>query len=152
MKLQPYLDRMGIQYEVKHHPTAYTAQDLAHAEHASGHQVIKPVLIEADGQFVVCALPASQRIDLAQLRLELGADEMHVADEQTLREVFDDCELGAEPPIGAIFGLPTVMDDSLFGQREVVFQTGSHDEAVRMTLSDYRRIAQPGIAHFTQHA
>jgi Ala-tRNA(Pro) deacylase len=139
---------MGITYRTLHHDTAYTAQDLAQKEHVSGHKVIKPVLVEADGQFVLCALPASYRIDLKALQSELGADQMRVVDERTLRDVFEDCEVGAEPPIGAIFGIPTIMDESLSAQEQVTFQSGTHAEAVTMRLDDYRRIAQPGVGHF----
>ena len=152
MRLQPYLDRMGIQYQMLRHDEVYTAQDLAQTEHVSGHKVIKPVLVQADGQFVLCAVPASCRVDMNELRKQLGAEEMKLADEQTLAQVFEDCELGAEPPIGAIFGLPTVMDDSLADQETVTFQSGSHAEAITIALSDYRRIAQPGIAHFARMA
>ena len=148
MRLQSYLDQLGISYRLSQHDTAYTAQDLAQKEHVSGHRVIKPVLIEADGQFVLCALPASYRVDLDALRTELGADEMHMADEAALQDVFEDCELGAEPPIGAIFGIPTVMDDSLANQEHVMFQSGTHDQCITMRMEDYRRIAQPGVGHF----
>ena len=148
MRLQAYLERMGIPFEMHRHESAWTAQDLAEREHVSGHRVIKPVLVRADGQFLLCALPASHRVDLRALRIELGCDKMDLADEQTLGEVFEGCEVGAEPPIGAIFGLPTVMDESLFSQDRVMFQAGSHSEAVTMSLADYRRIAQPGVAHF----
>jgi Ala-tRNA(Pro) deacylase len=150
MRLQAYLERMEIPFETHSHEAAWTAQQLAQMEHVSGHRVIKPVLVEADGELLLCALPASMRIDLNALRAELGCEEMHLADEQTLRDVFDDCELGAEPPIGAIFGLPTVMDESLFRQDKVMFQSGSHLQSVSLSLSDYRRIAQPGVAHFSR--
>jgi Ala-tRNA(Pro) deacylase len=150
MKLQPYLDRMGIHYQMRRHDTAFTAQDLARKEHVSGHQVIKPVLVQVDGQFVLCALPASARVDLLELRKELGAEEMKLADERTLEQVFENCEVGAEPPIGAIFGLPTVMDDSLTDMEQVTFQAGTHADAVTIAMADYQRIAQPGIAHFAR--
>jgi Ala-tRNA(Pro) deacylase len=139
---------MGIPYRLSHHDTAFTAQDLAQKEHVSGHKVIKPVLMEVDGQFVLCALPASYRIDLDALRRELGAEDMRMADEATLQDIFEDCEIGAEPPIGAIFGIPTIMDESLASQEQVTFQTGSHAESVTMRMDDYRRIAQPGVGHF----
>jgi Ala-tRNA(Pro) deacylase len=139
---------MGISYRMSQHDMAYTAQDLAHKEHISGDRVIKPVLIEADGQFVLCALPASYRIDLDELQRELGITEARVVDERKMQEVFEDCEVGAEPPIGAIFGIPTIMDDSLSALEQVTFQAGTHDEAVTMRLDDYYRIAQPGVGHF----
>jgi Ala-tRNA(Pro) deacylase len=148
MDLQSYLDGFNVRYLVTEHPVAYTAQSLAEAEHVSGHQVIKPVLVEADGQMVLCALPACDRVDLEALRESLEVEYIRLADEAALREVFRGCELGAEPPIGALFGLPTIADESLLMQRKVTFQAGNHHEAVTMSMDDYRRLAQPGIGRF----
>ena len=152
MDLQSYLDRFNVDYEVTDHPVAYTAQALAQAEHVSGHRVIKPVLVECDGQMVLCALPASGRVDLEALRDDLDADNIRLVDEETLKRVFHDCEVGAEPPIGALFGLPTIADESLLSQENVTFQAGTHHEAVTMSMDDYRRLAQPGIGRFAIHA
>lgn len=152
MDLQSYLDRFNVRYQITEHPVVYTSQGLAQAEHVSGHQVIKPVLVEADGQLILCALPACDRVDLEALREELEAEDVRLAHEEDLRQVFRGCELGAEPPIGALFGLPTIADESLMGQRKVTFQAGNHREAVTMTMEDYRRLAQPGVGHFAIHA
>jgi Ala-tRNA(Pro) deacylase len=151
MNLQEYLDAQGVHYRVSRHPTVYTAQDLAAVEHVPGKQVIKPVIVEADGQFVMCALPAPYRVDLDELRSQLEAQQVRLADERTLREMFPDCELGAEPPVGRLFNMPTVMDESLCKDDHVTFQAGTHDAAVTMSLADYRRIAQPEVAHFGRH-
>ncbi|HEY7120078.1 MAG TPA: YbaK/EbsC family protein [Tepidisphaeraceae bacterium] len=148
MDLQSYLDRFNVRYHVTEHPVAYTAQALAEAEHVSGYQVIKPVLIECDGQMILCAVPACGRVDLEALRDNLDADYVRLASEDALKEVFRGCEVGAEPPIGALFGLPTIADESLLGQRKVTFQAGNHHEAVTMSMDDYRRLAQPGIGRF----
>jgi Ala-tRNA(Pro) deacylase len=152
MDLHSYFDRFDVRYQVTEHPVTFTAQGLAQAEHVSGHQVIKPVLVEADGQMILCALPASGRIDLEALREDLEVDSVRLVNEETLREVFRDCEVGAEPPIGALFGLPTIADESLLGQHKVTFQAGNHHEAVTMSMDDYRRLAQPGIGRFVIHA
>jgi Ala-tRNA(Pro) deacylase len=152
MDLQSYLDRFNVRYQLTEHPVTYTAQSLAQAEHVSGYQVIKPVLVEADGQMILCALPACDRIDLEALRDDLEAGSVRLADEDALRDVFRGCELGAEPPIGALFGLPTIADQSLLAQGKVTFQAGNHHESVTMSMDDYRRLAQPGIGRFAIHA
>jgi Ala-tRNA(Pro) deacylase len=152
MDLQSYLDRFNVRYLVTEHPVSYTAQSLAQAEHVSGYQVIKPVLVEADGQMILCALPACDRVDLEALRDDLEVDRVRLVEESALREVFLGCELGAEPPIGALFGLPTIADESLLTQRKVTFQAGNHHEAVTMSMDDYRRLAQPGVGRFAIHA
>lgn len=151
MNIQSYLDEKGVHYYVTRHSTAYTAQDLAAAEHVKGQRVIKPVIVQADGQFIMCALPATHRVDLNELKEQLRADDVKLADESTIGRMFPDCELGAEPPIGRIYGMPTLMDESLFADDKVMFQAGTHMDAVTMTLADYRRVAQPEVAHFGRH-
>ena len=151
MNLRDYLDEQGVQYQLSHHPTVYRSQDLAEVAHVPGQQVIKPVVIDADGQFVICALPACYRIDLDELRRHLQADRVRIVDEQTLGRLFPEIELGAEPPIGPLFGLPTVMDDSLAADEQVTFQAGTHQESVTMSMDEYCRIARPQIAHFGRH-
>jgi Ala-tRNA(Pro) deacylase len=151
MNLQSYLDELGVHYRLSRHEQTYTAQDLAAAEHVSGREVIKPVVVRADGQLVMCALPASYRIDLNELREQLMADDVSLADESAMKEMFPDCELGAAPPIGRLYGMPTVMDESLFADDKVTFQAGTHCDAVTMSLADYRRVAMPEVAYFGRH-
>jgi Ala-tRNA(Pro) deacylase len=151
MNLPSFLDEMGVNYRLSRHDTTYTAQDLAAAEHIPGRRVIKPVVVKADGQFVMCAIPASHRVDLDTLRAQLQAGDVQLADEMELARIFAECELGAEPPIGRMFGMPTLMDESLFADDRVTFQAGTHQDSVTMTLADYRRVAMPEVAYFGKH-
>jgi Ala-tRNA(Pro) deacylase len=148
MNLQSFLDDMGASYRVSHHPTAYTAQMLAEVEHVPGRKVIKPVVVQADGEFVMCALPASYRVDLDELKYQLQADDVKLVEEPRLAELFPGCELGAAPPIGRMYGMTTLMDESLVADDRVTFQAGTHEDAVTMSLAEYRRVAQPEMAHF----
>ncbi|MGA3067623.1 MAG: YbaK/EbsC family protein [Tepidisphaeraceae bacterium] len=149
MNLQMYLDEMGVHYSVSRHPSVYTAQALAEVEHISGRQVVKPVILEADGRFVLCAIPASYRIDLAKMHDLLHAQAVALAPEARLRDLFPDCELGAEPPIGRMYGLQTYIDTAVIADERVTFQAGTHQHSVTMRLADYRRITRPEIAQFS---
>jgi Ala-tRNA(Pro) deacylase len=151
MNVQSYLDQLGINYKISHHPTAYTAQDLAAAEHVPGRKVIKPVVVQADGHFVMCALPAPYKVDLDELRNQLDADDICLVEENKLQDLFPDCEVGAEPPIGRMFNMQTLMDESVMSDDQVMFQAGTHDDAITMSLADYRRAAMPEVAHFGRH-
>ena len=152
MNLQSFLDEMGANYRVSHHPTVYTAQMLAEIEHVPGRKVIKPVVVQADGEFVMCALPASYRIDLDELKDQLQASHVRLVEEPKLAELFPGCELGAAPPIGRMYGMTTLMDESLVADDRVTFQAGTHEDAVTMSLAENRRVAQPEMAHFGRHA
>jgi Ala-tRNA(Pro) deacylase len=151
MNLQSYLDELGVNYRVSQHQPTFTSQDLAAAEHIPGQKVIKPVVVRADGNWVMCVLPASHRVDLGKLRDQLQADEVMLADESALERLCPDCELGAEPPIGKLFGLPTLMDESVATDDVVTFQAGTHTNAVTMQLADYRRVTGAQTAQFGRH-
>ena len=148
MNVQSLLDQLDIKYRVSHHPTAYTAQMLAEIEHVPGRKAIKPVVVQADGEFVMCALPACYRVDLDELKHQLQVQHVRIVEEPKLNELFPDCELGAAPPIGRMYGMTTLMDESLTADDRVTFQAGTHRDAVTMSLAEYRRAAQPEIAHF----
>lgn len=149
MDLRTYLDQLGVNYAWMHHDPTYTAQGLAAREHVSGRRVVKPVVVNADGQFVMCALPSSRRIDIERLKEELHAHEARIATELDIQRLFVDCELGAEPPIGQLWGMPTILDDAVLGNDRVMFQAGTHQDGVEMQLDDYLHLAKPRICRFT---
>ena len=84
--------------------------------------------------------------------MEVGAEEIRLANEEELAGLCADCEPGAQPPIGWLFGLPTFMDESLFDDGQVTFQAGNHREAVTMSFMDYYRLAKPAFGHFGHEA
>src|SRR5918993_1691800 len=137
MNLKTFLDEMGVAYRTSRHDSAFTASSLAEKEHVKGRKVIKPVVVQADGEFYMCALPASHRIDMDALARQLEAHSVNLIEERRLAELFPDCELGAAPPIGRLYGLTTLMDESLVRDDHVTFQAGTHTDAVTMSLADY---------------
>ncbi len=152
MMLQDYLDSMGIAYRLSSHGTAYTSQDLAAQEHVTGKKVIKPVLISVDGKPCLCAIPANYRVDLMRVREQLHAHTVELLEEAQLQKLFPDCEIGAEPPVGKIYGLPTLMDTSLLSDDQVTFQAGNHTTSITLSMRDYQRLVEPQISDFSMHA
>lgn len=149
MTVREYLDAHGVKYEWMPHATSFTAPDLAQQLHQSGHHVVKPVVMEADGQFVMCAVPSCLKVDPERVRQALHADRVAMASEKQLASLFDGCELGAEPPIGEMFRMHTLMDDSLCDEPQLTFQAGTHRDAVTMPLGQFLKLAHPMIAPVT---
>ena len=151
MQITEYLDQKKVKYQVCSHRPAFTAQQIAAEEHVSGMDVAKPVIVQADGKYYMCVLPACCKVDLEMLRGHLSAGEVQLADEKEMAKLFPDCELGAEPPFGNLFNLPTIMDDTLGKDGFIVCQSGKHDQAVRMNLKDYEKLVHPKVVHFSYH-
>jgi Ala-tRNA(Pro) deacylase len=152
MRVTEYLEELGIGYEIREHRSTFTAQQMAAEEHVPGMTVAKPVVIKADNKFYMCVLPACYKIDFDILKEKIGARQVELADEKEMAQLFGDCALGAEPPLGNLYQLPTIMDESLEDDDEIVFQGGTHEQAIRLAMIDYKKLVQPKILAFSYHA
>ena len=151
MRVTEFLDKSAIPYEVKEHPPTFTAQEMAAVEHEPGQYVAKPVIIKADGEVMMRVLSACYKIDLGALKGQLGAQSVELVDEKEIGEIFSDCELGAEPPFGNLYDLPTLMDEALETDDHITFQAGTHDKSIRMSMDDYRKLVKPKVLGFSYH-
>lgn len=151
MRVIEFLDKSKVRFDVREHPPAFTAQQMAAVEHEPGKYVAKPVIVKADGKYLMCVLSACYKIDLAALKSQLGAKSITLAEEKETGALFDDCELGAEPPFGNLYDLQTIMDKALEKDDHITFQAGAHDKAIRMSMDDYRKLVQPKILEFSYH-
>jgi len=150
-KLRDYLDAHKTKYQVLTHSTAYTAQEVAETQHIPGRQVAKVVMVKKEnGTPVMLVLPASHKVNFAWLRDILHAP-VTLEQEREFRDLFPDCETGAEPPFGNLFDLETLVDTALTKDEEIVFNAGSHWQTVRMRYDDYARLVHPRIAKFAEH-
>ncbi len=127
-------------YEVHEHPLAFTTSRVAEVEHVSGKEVAKPVILLADDRFVMAVVPGHKHVDLNKAKEALGCEELRLAEEDEFASAFADCERGAEPPLGHLYGMKTVVDLRLDSPR-VTFRGGSHTQTITMGLEDYRLAA-----------
>lgn len=151
MRVKEFLDDSSISYDVMEHVPVFTAQQMAAVEHEPGKYVAKPVIVKVDGKSIMCVLAACYKIDLGELKEQLGAKNVELADEKEIGEIFGDCELGAEPPFGNLYDIPVIMDKALASDDHIIFQDGSHDHAIRLDMNDYRKLVEPKIMDFSYH-
>ena len=138
-----------IAYEVLVHPPAFTAQKRAKYLRLPGATVAKCVLLAGPAGFVLAVLPAPRHVDTEALAQALGGP-VRLADEREVAEVFRDCEWGVVAPFGTIYGLPTLLDESLAPDAWVVFELNTHSEAVRMRCRDFEELEKPRRLRFAR--
>ena len=143
-----YLKHHRVRYSVIQHPLAYTAQEEAAVAHVPGREWAKAVVCMADGQPVFAVLPATHQVDFACLRSAVQAKTVRLAQEAELQPLYSDCEVGAMPPFGPLYGHRVFVDASLTADPEIAFNAGSHREAIRMTYQDFEKLVNPTVADF----
>ena len=150
-KLKAMLDEAGVSYEVTKHPEAFTAQEVAAAEHVPGKAMAKVVIVLADKTPVMAVLPASYRVNFDKLKALLGAKKVSLASEEEFADLFPDSEIGAMPPFGGPADMPIYSDRVLEEDEKITFNAGTHTDTVTMAYTDYTRLAQPTLADFAEH-
>jgi Ala-tRNA(Pro) deacylase len=146
--LREYLDKNAIQYSVISHSPAFTAQGIAALVHVPGQELAKSVVVKLDGELALAVLPASFRVDLTSLEEQAGVKRADLASEEEFRDAFPECETGAMPPLGNLYGFKVYADESLTRDKQIVFNAGSHRELIRMSWADFQRLARPKIIQF----
>jgi Ala-tRNA(Pro) deacylase len=144
------LELRGIRFQELHHAEAFTAQQVAQREHFSGHRVAKVVVVMADGRPAELVLPASRHVDLARVKEALGAASVRLATELEMERYFTDCEVGAVPPLRHWENVAVLMDRSLQVDGDILFQAGTHTDAVRLNFRDWYDLVQPQVAEFCE--
>ena len=144
-RLRKFLDSRQAEFTLTTHPKAFTARELAVAEHLPPTEVAKAVVIFGDGAYHMIVVPASKLVDLHEVRPVLGLAQARLATEDELARLFPDCELGAMPPLGPIYGFPVYLDTTLAGQDMICFNAGTHREVLHMRTAEFRRLVSPHI-------
>lgn len=144
-RLTQYLEENNAKYAVLTHPKTYTASETAESTRIPGKKMAKAVIAQVDGDMKMIVLPATHEVDFNRIRDVLQAEEVRLADEDEFRDLFPDCEVGAMPPFGNLYDIDTLVDESLSDGEEIVFNAGSHREAVRMSYKDFEKLVNPQV-------
>ena len=144
-RLRSFFDSSHAEFTVTTHPKAFTAREVAVAEHLPPREVAKTVVVFGDGVYHMIVVPASRLVDLHEVRTALGLSTVRLATEDELGKLFPDCELGAMPPMGPIYGIPVYLDGMLAGQETLAFNGGTHRDEIHMATAEFRRIVEPRI-------
>jgi Ala-tRNA(Pro) deacylase len=148
--IHEFLRAAHIPYTVVPHRPAFTAQEEAAATHVPGRDWAKVVACFIDGEPVEAVVPAPAFVNLARLLELAGGHEIRLAEEEELRRLFPDCEVGAMPPFGPLYGHTVFVDAVLALEPEIVFNAGTHREAIAMRWNDFVKMINPIVGRFAE--
>ncbi len=145
LRLRKFLDSYNIRYILISHSVAYTAEGIAALTHIPGKEVAKTVIVKIDNALAMAVVSASQHVNLELLKAATKANVVQLAAENEFKSRFPDCETGAMPPFGNLYGMSVFADEVLSHDKEIVFNAGSHRELVRLAWEDFERLVQPKV-------
>jgi Ala-tRNA(Pro) deacylase len=146
--VQEFLRRANVPYSVFPHVRAYTAQEEAAVTHVPGRDWAKAVICFVDGEPIQAVVPADLVVDLDRLAVVAHATSIRLAEEDELGWLYPDCERGAMPPLGPLYRQTVYVDEALADEEHIVFNAGTHGDAVSMRYEDFAAIAHPIVGSF----
>ena len=149
-RIRDYLESQNVSYEMIHHSQAFTAQEVAHSLHVSGKRCVKAVVAEGDHKIVIVVMPASHRLNFQELKSAMKVNQLEMLVESELVGLFPDCDIGAVPPIGNLYGIDVWVDRAVASTEKIVFCAGTHEDCIRMRYSDFAKLARPFVGHFSE--
>jgi Ala-tRNA(Pro) deacylase len=144
-KLEEFLDSHHVKYVRIIHSPAYTAQKVAASAHIPGKELAKTVMVKIDGKMAMAVLPASKKVDFKLLREALGASQVELASEREFKDLFPNCDVGAMPPFGNLYGLEVYVAATLAEDEEIAFNAGSHTELIKLAYKDFEALVKPKV-------
>ena len=150
-KVKKYLKDAGLEYELITHDTVYTAQEVAASTHVRGKELAKAIMVKADGDMIMVVTPATRMIDFDLLKKVLGKEDVSLAREEEFADLFPDCETGAMPPLGKLYNVDVIVDESLAEDEEIVFNAGTHHDIIKISYADFKKLEKPKLAPVTTH-
>jgi Ala-tRNA(Pro) deacylase len=148
-KLKRFLDDESIEYVTITHSAAYTAQKIAASAHIPGKELAKTVMIRIDGKMAMAVLPASYKVDFELLKKASRAKTVELASEREFKDMFPECDIGAMPPFGNLYGMEVYVAESLAEDEEIAFNAGSHTELIKLAYKDFDRLVKPKVIKFS---
>lgn len=144
-KIKDFLESHNVKFSTINHSPAYTSQETAEASHISGKHLAKTVIIKVNGKLAMAVLPGNEHVNFAVLREVTGAAKVDLAAESEFKDKFPECELGAMPPFGNLYGLPVYVSSHLGNYDRIIFNAGSHSELIQMSYLDFEKLVKPNI-------
>ena len=149
--LHKYLAAENIQYDEIPHVYTMTSARAAQACHVPGDRVAKAIVLRRDGGYMLAVLPASHHLRMAELRERFG-DDVDMASEAELAELFMDCAQGAIPAAGKCYGLDSIIEDSIQKEPEIYMEAGDHETLLHLSRAQFARLTADAMhGRFSMH-
>jgi Ala-tRNA(Pro) deacylase len=145
-RLSSYLEQSGARYDIRSHAHSRNSAETARLAHVPQHQLAKSVILEDEYGLVQAVVPADTRVQLGALARMLGRSSLRLSDERRLGMMFDDCEVGAVPAFGMLWGLETVVDEDLERNSDIYVECGDHEQLLHLTRMHFNSLMR-GVRH-----
>ena len=143
--VEQHLNHAGVHYDLVHHPHSATSRQSARSAHLPPSQVAKAVMMRDGDRYLLCVIPSGNRLVFSWVNRYMGG-RYYLVDEDELGEIFDDCEVGAVPALGQVYGVPVIFDDALGKLDDIYLESGDHENLIHLDQGGFQTLMGPQVS------
>lgn len=145
------LDSRDVPHRLLRHEAVLTSEQASRVRGTPLEAGAKALVCHADDRVVLIVVPADARLDNRAFRQQAGVKNVRMIDAERVQELVG-APVGAVPPFGSLFGLPTYADHEVVERETIAFNIGARDVSVTMAGPDYAALEQPTLGRFARRA
>jgi Ala-tRNA(Pro) deacylase len=150
LTLLEYLEWENVEYDLLYHEPTYDSQNTAEAANVTGDNLAKCVVLEDENGFIMAVIPATHELDIEVLSQQLDRN-LQFASETEIEGLFEDCDVGAVPPLVGAYGYEAVLDETLIDCPDIYMEAGDHTELVRISGHDFQELMTDSQQGYFSH-
>lgn len=137
--IETHLGKSGIDFNIIPHPHSSNSLQTARLAHVAANHVAKAVMTHDGDTYRLCLIPSTHKLVLSWLNEHMNGH-FRLVIEQELADLFADCEMGAVPALGQVYGFPVIWDSAFAEMDEIFFESGDHENLVRVEKSGFMEL------------
>lgn len=139
-KIKNFLEKKKIKFEVLNHKTVYTAFDKSQTLKVPQRIVGKTLILKADRKLYLALISADKKLDFKKFKNMILAKNLNLASESLIKRKFKGVKVGAVPPFGEIWQVPTFIDKSLKKEKEIILNGGDWNTSIKISPKDLEKL------------
>lgn len=152
LNVRALLDRKAPHYEILLHPRTHTLGQAAQVCNIPLSRMVRAVVLVDGKGLLMAVLPADHVLDFSALCEWLHRD-LELVPGNRLGTIFEDCEPGSYPPVGAAYQLDVILDEAVEAMASVHFEPGTHTTLIQMSCDNFRQLlGNPLTGRFSRPA
>lgn len=133
VKVLKFLEKAKVKYEPVKHKKVYTAYDKAATLKVPLKIVGKTLVVKLDRNLALFLIPANKNLDKKKLKAKFVS-------ERVIKNKLKGVKVGAIPPFGSLWKLPTFIDRGLLKNPKIIVNAGDYKWSLKISPAIFKKL------------
>lgn len=139
-KVENFLGKVEVKYELMGHRTVYTAFDKAATLRVKPEVIAKVLTIKTGRELALAAVGGDKNLSVEKLQKLLKTEKISFAKEKTIAESFKGIKPGAIPPFEDLWKMKIICDKKFLESKKIILSAGTYESSLAITPAVFKKL------------